>query len=93
MQKEVWYAPQESFWWYYTGIHGQQTREITEASKNDIDVLFEALPLDWETMCPPPAPLIPAIGEPYPFSAHEIKSKERKRKYCQLNWNLGEKIQ
>ena len=47
-----------------------ETREITEASENDIDVLFKALPLDWETMSPPPAPLIPAIGEPHPSSAH-----------------------
>ena len=45
----------------YTGIHGQMS-EITEASEDNIDVLFEALPLDWETMSPPPAPPIPAIG-------------------------------
>ena len=53
----------------YTGIHGQMS-EITEASEDNIDVLFEALPLDWETMSPPPAPPIPASGEPLPSSAH-----------------------
>ena len=47
-----------------------KTSEINEASEEDIDVLFEALPLDWETMSPPPAPLIPAVGEPHPSSAH-----------------------
>ena len=44
--------------------------EMTEAREDDIEVLFKALPLDWETMSPPPAPLIPAIGEPHPSSAH-----------------------
>ena len=34
--------------------------------ENDIDTLFEALPLDWETMPPAPASPIPAIGEPHP---------------------------
>ena len=47
-----------------------KTSEICEASEDDIDMLFKALLLDWETMSPPPAPLIPVIGEPHPSSAH-----------------------
>ena len=44
--------------------------ETSEASKDDIDVLFEALPLDWETTPPPSAPPLPAIGEPHPSFPH-----------------------
>ena len=66
MQREVWHAPQESF---LTILFVGKMSEINDASE-DIDVLFEALPLDWETMSPPPAPPIPAIGEPHPSSAH-----------------------
>ena len=29
-----------------------ETSETNEASEDDIDTLFEALPLDWETMPP-----------------------------------------
>ena len=48
-----------------------KTSEITEASEDDIEVLFKALPLDWETMSPPQLhSYIPAVGEPHPSSAH-----------------------
>ena len=39
-------------------------------SKDDIDALHEALPPDWETISPAPAPPIPTIGEPHPSFAH-----------------------
>ena len=45
---------------------------MDKMSENDIDELFKALPLDWETMPPAPAPPIPAIGEPHPSFAHAI---------------------
>ena len=44
--------------------------EMSEASKDDIDVLFETLMLDLETTPPAPAPPTTAIGEPYPSFAH-----------------------
>ena len=44
--------------------------KTSEASEDDIDALFEALPLDWETMPPAPAPPIHAIREPHPSFAH-----------------------
>ena len=56
--------------------------------ENDIDTLFEALPLDWETMPPAPAPPMPAIGEPHPSFAHPtarpgtLESKKPECEYC-----------
>ena len=44
--------------------------ETSKASEDDIDALFEALPLDWETTPPASAPPLPAIGEPHPSFAH-----------------------
>ena len=45
--------------------------ETSEASEEDIDTLFDALPLDRETTPLAPAPPMPAIGEPHPsFFAH-----------------------
>ena len=46
--------------------------EMNEANKGDIDALFEALPLDWETAPPAPAPPIPTIREPLLYFAHTI---------------------
>ena len=42
--------------------------KTSEASEDEYDTLFEVLLFDWETM--PPAPPIPAIGEPHPCFAH-----------------------
>ena len=54
--------------------------ETSEASEDDIDALFGALPLDWETTSPAPAPPIPAIGEPHPSFAHAtLQDLERLR--------------
>ena len=54
--------------------------EMSEASEDDIDALFEALPLDWETTPPPSAPSLPAIGEPHPSFAHTtLEDLERLR--------------
>ena len=44
--------------------------ETSKASEDDIDVLFEALPLDWETTPLASAPPLPAIGEPHLSFAH-----------------------
>ena len=63
--------------------------EINEASEDDIDMLFEALPLDWETMSPPQLHSYLKLESPTPLLHTllcKIKSKERKRKYCQLTW-------
>ena len=49
--------------------------KTSKASKDDIDALFEALPLDWETTPPAPAPPIPAIGEPHPSFWHMLLCK------------------
>ena len=46
------------------------TGEMSEANKDNIDMLFEALMLDLETTPPAPAPPTPAIGEPHPSFAH-----------------------
>ena len=63
--------------------------ETSEASEDDIHTLLEALPLDWETMPPAPAPPIPAIGELHPSFAHTTlpESEKCEREYCQVNWN------
>ena len=54
--------------------------ERSEASEDDIDALFEAIPLDWETAPPAPAPPIPAIGESHPSFAHAtLQDLERLR--------------
>ena len=44
--------------------------ETREAGEDDIDTLFEALPLDWETTPPAPASPIPAIEDPRLSFAH-----------------------
>ena len=44
--------------------------EMGKVSEDNIDALFKALPLDWETMPPAPAPPTSAIGEPHPSFAH-----------------------
>ena len=44
--------------------------KTSETSEDDIDVLFEAPLLDWETTPPPSTPPLPAIGEPHPSFAH-----------------------
>ena len=57
-----------------------ETSETSEASEDDIDALFEALPLDWETTPPASAPPLPAIGEPHPSFAHAtLQDLERLR--------------
>ena len=54
--------------------------ETSEASEDDIDALFEALPLDWETTPPPSASPLPAVGEPHPSFAHTtLQDLERLR--------------
>ena len=54
--------------------------ETSEASEDDIDALFEALPLDWETTPPASAPPLPAIGQPHPSFAHAtLQDLERLR--------------
>ena len=75
-----------------------ETSETSEASEDDIDTLFEALPLDWETT--PPAQLRPYLQfeSPPVFCTRYFarsgtpESKKRERKYCNVNWNMGEKI-
>ena len=46
------------------------TGKMSEANKDDIDVLFETLMLDLETTPPAPAPPTTAIREPHPSFAH-----------------------
>ena len=54
--------------------------ETSEASEDDIDALFEALPLDWETTPPASAPPLPAIGQPHTSFAHAtLQDLERLR--------------
>ena len=57
-----------------------ETSELSEANEDDIDELFEALPLDWETTPPAPAPPILAIREPHPsFERATLQDLERLR--------------
>ena len=44
--------------------------KMSEASKDDIDALFEAPLLVWEATPPAPASPIPGIGKPHPSFAH-----------------------
>ena len=63
---------------------------MSKASEDDIHALFEALPLDWKTTSPAPAPPIPANGEPHPCFGHANLqqtpvSKTCELEYCQVN--------
>ena len=59
--------------------------ETSEASEDDIHTLFEALPLDWETTPPAPAPPIPAIAELHPSFAHATLQRTLRAKSVNAN--------
>ena len=63
--------------------------ETSEASEDDIDSLFEALPLDWETTPPASAPPLHAIGEPHPSFAHATSQYLERLRAKNVNANTA----
>ena len=63
--------------------------ETSEASEDDIDALFEALPLDWETTPPPSALPLPAIGEPHLAVAHTTLQDLERLRAKNVNMNTA----